>query len=189
MMDEASREEVGRSVAEILGDYGAEVFGVLRAVLGDRMAAREVYGAIADALFEALPGHRICRGRPPLRIWVYATMRIALVHHWRNDPNDRKGRIRQVELPGGGAYRSAGMPRLRALAPVDRVLLVLCVARRFSYREIAQVTLGGRASERRLLEEAARIRRRLRRLRDELLRPSAPSPRSGSLQCLAKSTR
>ena len=166
--------DTARAVGAVLALYGAELYGFLLAVIGDRKRVDATYGAAcARAPSELAAFAETCA----LRLVMYAVA---------HDELARQGELRRAEatvfLPSDESpavrtisrrpvHQRTVIRALRvALSREDRVLLILRIDRSLEWKEIALVTLGLRAPRMNLVRESARLRARMRVVRDVLAR-------------------
>lgn len=170
----------GQATRLALQLYGDEILRYLVALTHDEALADEAFALFAEHLWR---GMLRFRWESKLKTWAYVVSRNAL-RTIKNDPYRR----RAVPLSDAGVgalveqLRSTtpdylrteardAVARLRQqLDPLDQELLVLRIARRMSWMEIAQV-LASEESEpdpSELKREAARLRKRFQRSKDAL---------------------
>ena len=163
--------------------YGGEIMAFLLARLRSRSDAEEVFAAFAERLWVGLPQFE---WRCSLRSWAYRIARNAATDfvsalHNRADRrlplSQHEGlaelvdRVRSTTAVYRQTHAKDRMRELReTLAPDDQLLLILRVDRGMDFRELA-AALGDHASTLepdQLDREAARLRKRFERVKDQL---------------------
>jgi RNA polymerase sigma-70 factor, ECF subfamily len=181
--EEADFEE---AATRAIRAYGPEILGFLVARLRDEDEAGEVFSLFCEDLWRGLPAFA---WRATVRVWAYALARNAAARFSKG-----KGRLRQREVPlarVGRLSQIAGQVRASTLAYLrtqvksrmrqlyeqlpeeDQTVLTLRIDKQLSFREIAQILLGGEgdgADEAALKREAARVRKRFQLAKDQLRR-------------------
>lgn len=194
-MDEAARDQLERSVrahcdagdyaaatTAALRGYGGELFGFLVALHRDEAEANDVFSEVTEALWRGLPTFG---WNSTLRTWTYAIARNIL----RTRRRDAARRARREPRAGDSALsgiaqavrtetlaylRTQKRTRLEALRdslePADRMLLILRVDRKLSWRELAMVLWdeSDPPGEQALTRESARLRKRFQIVKDRL---------------------
>ena len=172
-----------------LQGYGGEVLGFLHAVVGEPADAEEVFSAVCEAVWVALPRFRF---ESTFRTWLYAVARNTARE--RSRARQRRER-RFAELDGNSAaakvaahvrsttaihLRSETKDRLRAirdsLSPDDRMLLVLRVDRHMAWDAIARILADGALDPADASRASSRLRKRFERVKAkvaELLKADA----------------
>lgn len=184
-LDERVRElvsagEVGLAATVALRELGPEVFGFLRAVLGDESDADEVFSAASERLWKSLPKfHWHCS----LRTWFYVVARHEVSRFVRGARRRNAGRaassalddvVAAVRTETQSALRTEKrnkLNRLRSELPIeDRMLLVLRVDRRLEWDAIARTFLDDatESSPDPIKREAARLRKRFQLVKERL---------------------
>jgi RNA polymerase sigma-70 factor (ECF subfamily) len=171
------RELLGRGEAmaaaqDALWSYGPEIFGFLVAVLDDRRAAGTVYANTCRHLERHMA---TVRWTCSLRTWMYAIARQELRLHRcakvrRSRPSPPSPDHADAgRTPRRHVTRNATVAALRRrLPPEDRELLILRIDRGLHWRDVAITALGPDASRAAIAREIARLRARMRAVRDEL---------------------
>jgi RNA polymerase sigma-70 factor, ECF subfamily len=174
-----------RVVTLTLEAYGAELMSYLVAMLRSVSDADDVFGAVAEALWKALPTFR---WESSVRTFAYAIARYAYLKHRRSG-----AAARQVGLSSPSAeaivaeVRSRTATYLRTevkdkiatlraqLEPEDQTLLILRVNRQLPWQDIARIMTdeGDETSDEVLKRRAAALRKRFERLKEELREKAA----------------
>ena len=174
------RGDYGRAASEAVRGYGPEVFGLVASLHADADEAADVFSDATEALFRSLPTFAWgCS----LRTWFYTLARNAS-HRTRRDAGRRGRRVRRAADDSLDAVvaavrtetveylRTATRTRFQALRDAlpeeDRLLLVLRVDRGLSWTELAHVLGGGELDAAAAAREAARLRKRFQRVKDDL---------------------
>jgi RNA polymerase sigma-70 factor (ECF subfamily) len=162
----------------VVRTYGAEIAGFLIAFVGNPGDAADVFSMFCEDLWRGLPAFE---GTASLRTWAYTLARHAAIRYVK-DPRHRAA----YRMPLSGAPELEAAARtatqtfqqtavkdrfaeVRArLDPDDRALLVLRVDRGLPWRDVARVLGGSRVPDRDLDRQAAALRKRFERLKDEL---------------------
>jgi RNA polymerase sigma-70 factor (ECF subfamily) len=169
-----------RAAARTVEGYGPEVFGFLVTSLKHRQDAEDVFSQLCEDLFRGLPAFE---WRSSLRTWLYRLARNATTRHLRS-PARRASRRVPLSQISEVAERvrtetalhlkteaKDALARVRdALAPEDRMLLVLRIDRRLAWNDIARVLDEPDLSEKPLERAAARLRKRFQELKEEIAR-------------------
>jgi RNA polymerase sigma-70 factor (ECF subfamily) len=145
------RGEHNQAAEGILAHYGAGVFRMLMGVLRDRSSAEEAFQHFSVQLWSSLPSFR---GRSSLYTWTYAIARRSASHELRR-PNRRRERrlttTQEAALPSRAWTYHPTEPWLRTdtkkrfhslcrdLPAEERLLVMLRIGQRMSWREIAEV--------------------------------------------------
>ena len=181
--DALEEGDLARAATSIVQAHGDEIHRYLSALLGDRTAADEAFSRWCEAVWTGLPAFR---GEATVRVWAYAIARHAWSREVRQLRRDRAGRVPLSEVASLVAAADAVRSRTAtwrrtgardALAAVrdelsddDRQLLLLRIAQRMSWLEIAHVLAepGDELSALRRKRRAAALRKRFERLKEEL---------------------
>jgi RNA polymerase sigma-70 factor (ECF subfamily) len=175
------RQDWAAAATAALRGYGAELFGFLVNVLGDRSAAEEAFSDTARDLWQGMPGFR---WQASFRSWAYAIARHAASHHRARqrlavEPLSQHPEAEALPQPA----RTGTAPFLRtsvklaaaqlreALSADDRALLVLRIDRQLSWEEVAQALAdpaAAAAEGEALRRAAAAARKRFQRVKDSL---------------------
>ncbi len=159
-----------------LETYGPELMSYLVAVLRNASDADDVYAAVTESLWRALPTFR---WDSSFRTFAYTIARHAYLKHAR-DPRQRD---RPAGLSSPSAKAVAARPHSRTatylrtetrdriaelraqLDPEDQTLLILRVNRQLPWRDIARIMADEDGDDDR---RAAALRKRFERLKEEL---------------------
>lgn len=178
----ACREgDLERAATLTVEAYGGEILAFLIARLRDRSRGEEVFSIFAEKLWVGLPGYE---GRCSMRAWAYRIARNAANDYATALPN-RAGRhvtlsrhpslsqlVERVRSATAMHQRTETKDRVRqlreSLAPDDQLLLILRVDRGMAWRELAAALSDGRLEGAALEREAARVRKRFERVKDQL---------------------
>jgi RNA polymerase sigma-70 factor (ECF subfamily) len=183
-----------RGVTLLLQMYAEELLSFLIARLGDRSHGEEAFSLLAEDLWVSLPKFEF---RSSVRTWAYMVARHVAARYARA-PSRRKERnltlSRNVQLSQlveqvrtrTEVYRQTDVKnQARALRekldPDDQMLLVLRVDRQMEWRDLAIVMSTGEDSppltlnDEALDREAARLRKRFERVKEELKRMAKES--------------
>ncbi len=160
--------------------YGHELFGFLIGLSGDRDRAGDVFSAMCERAWRALPKFR---WDSSLRVWLYTIAR----HEFLRVATRDHRRVPLSVVPSVAdaivAVRTATAPHLRtevkeafaairaALAPEDHMLLGLRLDRGLAWSEIARVLGDGDPAH--LGRDAATLRKRYERVKARLKELSA----------------
>lgn len=175
LLRDHARDELAALAVET---YGGELYGFLVHVVGEPVAAADVFVQMIEDLWRGLPA---VRDDASVRTWLYRLAYQAAMQHrcspwsptvpagspasprwvatartmtasWRIEVDDRWRELR------------------RELSPEDRALLVLRVDRDLAWPDIAQVmrSEGAEDSAGAVTEEATRLRTRFQVLKDQL---------------------
>ncbi|MEM9462971.1 MAG: sigma-70 family RNA polymerase sigma factor [Myxococcota bacterium] len=169
-----------QAVSETLRSYGPEIVGFLGALAKDESAATEAFSLFCEHVWRGLPKFQ---WRSALRTWVYVvarnalrlTLRSARRRAWVPLSDARVDQIAQ-EIRTSTAHflrteaRDLVAQLRRELPAEDQQLLVLRIARRMPWTEIAQVLHEGDMplDEAGIRKEAARLRQRYARAKARL---------------------
>jgi DNA-directed RNA polymerase specialized sigma24 family protein len=150
--------------------HGAEVFGFLLGVLGGSGQARDAYAAVGLEVRGRMDGFR---WRCALRVWMYA-LACAEIRRVPGAGGER-GSVTLPEPSSTQPCRPVGLGQAIAalrdsLSAEDRALLILRVDRCLSLSDIAYTRLGEGAAPGEIAREAARLRERIRIVRETLAR-------------------
>ena len=165
-----------------LDAYGAEIFGLLVALLRSEDDAREAWAEFAEDLWRGLPSFQ---WRSSVRTWAYT-----LARHAATKVREARaaGARRQVALSASPVSAIAAEIRERtatylrtqaknelatlreALEPDDQLLLVLRVDRAMSWDEIADVMGDPAADDAARKRRSALLRKRFQLVKDRLRR-------------------
>jgi RNA polymerase sigma-70 factor, ECF subfamily len=175
--------DVDAAATVIVQNYGQQVYGFLRAALGNDADADEVFAATSERLWRGLPAFR---WQCSVRTWIYVIARNESSRYLRGARRRQLGRvstsrldevIAAVRTATRSALQSTKLDRLRALRdelPVeDRMLLILRVDRDFNWEDIARTLLDQNRdhdppSDEALRRESARLRKRFQLIRQRL---------------------
>jgi RNA polymerase sigma-70 factor (ECF subfamily) len=156
--------------------FGPEVLGWLNAMCRSTSDAEDAFAATCERLLRSLP---TLQREGSLRTWMYVVARNIVYDQHRRE------RGRQA-VPLSGAPELADLvrsttaahlatrnkDRLRvlrdALDPEDRMLLVLRVDRELPWRDIAEILTDDADDPEHLTREAARLRKRFERVKEQL---------------------
>jgi len=162
--------------------YGAEILGFLLAMQNDEALASDAFSLFCEGLWRSLPGFQ---WNATLRTWAYGIARIS-ARGARRDAARRENRgmragesvlekvaaaVRTQTLDFLRTEKRTQLQKLRdALDPEDRALLVLRIDRGLAWNELARVLTDGSEplDEAAVAREAARLRKRYERLKEEL---------------------
>ena len=156
--------------------YGSELYGFLVHVVGEPVGAADVFAQMVEDLWRGLSGFH---GGCSVRTWLYRLAYHAAVRHpgpWSGTPpagSPVPPQLIAAARTMTAAWRSEVDDRWRALrrelSPEDRALLVLRVDRDLAWPDIAEVMRSeGEDSAGAVTGEAARLRTRFQRLKDQL---------------------
>jgi RNA polymerase sigma-70 factor (ECF subfamily) len=176
-----AREDWAAAATAGIQGYGAELFGFLVNVLGDRSAAEEVFSDASRDLWQGIPRFR---WQASFRSWAYAVARNA-ASRYRARPRPALAPLSQCPEAGALAQpsRTGTAPFLRtsvklavvqlreALSADDRALLVLRIDRQLDWDEVAQALADPAdlpAEGQALRRAAAAARKRFQRVKDTL---------------------
>jgi RNA polymerase sigma-70 factor (ECF subfamily) len=167
------------AVTTALTGYGQELMSYLVAMLRNASDADDAFGILAESLWKSLPAFR---WESSLRTYAYALARSAASRILRDE--GRRVRAEPLSSPSVEAVvaqmRSRTDTFLRtetknkvdklreALDPEDQTLLILRVNRKMAWREIAEVMSDGQPDRGALDRQAAALRKRFERLKEEL---------------------
>jgi RNA polymerase sigma-70 factor (ECF subfamily) len=179
----------GRGVTLLLETYADELLSFLIARLGDRSHGEEAFSLLAEDLWVSLPRFEF---RSSVRTWAYTVARHVAARYERAPAHHKDRNLtlsRNVELSqlveqvrtGTEVYRQTEVKnQVRALRekldPDDQMLLVLRVDRQMEWRDLAMVMSAGEDTptvtpdDEALDREAARLRKRFERIKEELRR-------------------
>jgi RNA polymerase sigma-70 factor (ECF subfamily) len=172
-----------RAASLTINRYGGELLAFVSARLRSVADGEDVFAAFAEKLWLGLP---MFEWRCSLRSWCYRLARnaandfLSLAHHRRELKIAPEAQARLSQLVDHvrtitRAYLKTAvkdrMQELReTLAPDDQMLLILRVDRGMAWRDLA-VALSGEGetpSDAELDKEAARLRKRFERVKDQL---------------------
>lgn len=176
-----------RGVTLLLRLYAEELLSFLIARLGDRSHAEEAFSLLAEDLWVSLPKFEF---RSSARTWAYTVARHVAARYARA-PGRRRDRnltlskhaqlsqlVEEVRTRTEMYRQTHVKNQARALRekldPDDQMLLILRVDRQMSWRDLALVMSTGEDStsasptEEALEREAARLRKRFERVKEEL---------------------
>ncbi len=156
--------------------YGDELMGFLVGLTGNPSEADEIFGALCEKLWRALPAFR---WESSFRVWAYVVARNEFFHARRGPGSvKRRGALEDASVEAAiaqvrtttAAYRRTevkdAFTRLReSLEPDERILLGLRVDRGLEWVDIARVLSAPDADIKR---EAATLRKRFERLKHRL---------------------
>lgn len=171
-------KEFDRAATIALEGYGGELMSFLFALLRRASDADDVYGTVCESLWRALPEFRWdCS----FRTYAYTIARHAWLKHTRDPRNRTPGAA--LSSPSAEAIAAPVRTRtatylrtetkdkiaeLRAqLDPEDQTLLILRINRQLAWRDIAKI-MNDDADAAELTRDAAALRKRFERLKDEL---------------------
>jgi RNA polymerase sigma-70 factor, ECF subfamily len=166
----------------ILENHGREVMLFLLNRTDDQQLASDAFAQFAEDLWRGLPAFEF---RCSVRSWVFTLAHHALARMGRERARDQKRyvhafapsqtfdlaeRLRSETLPYLRSDVQDGVARLRKrLSDDDQVMVELRVARGFSWKEVARITLGVERDELSAVErEAARLRKRFELVKRQL---------------------
>jgi RNA polymerase sigma-70 factor, ECF subfamily len=160
-----------------LRGYGPELLGYINAILRNPASADDVFSAMAEQLWRALPEFA---WRSSLRTWAYTIARNACLMYLRDGRASRIAHVSSIADLVAAEIRTQtasylGTPmkdklgeiRMR-LDPDDQTLLILRMDRQLPWRDIARVFEGEDATADLVEKRAAALRKRLERLKEEL---------------------
>jgi RNA polymerase sigma-70 factor (ECF subfamily) len=171
-----------RAVATLMvKHYGAEIQNFLGSRLRSATDADEAFSMFVEDLWTGLPGFA---WRCSARGWAYALARNAS-NRLQSSPLRRKERnltlserasvsalIAQARSATQIHLRSEAKERIRGirdrLDPDDQMLLILRIDKAMSFRELALVMHDGQLEDKRVDEEATRLRKRFERLKGQI---------------------
>ena len=179
------RGEYEQAASLLLTRYGDELLAFLIARLRSQSDGHEAFSMASEDLWLGLPGFQ---WRCSARTWAYtlarnAASRLARAPHRRVEHGASLERstvlsqlVGRLRSSTATYRRTETKDRFRALRdqlePEDQTLLILRVDRELSHGEVAQVMLGDVQAddEAAILREAARLRKRFERVKEELKR-------------------
>jgi RNA polymerase sigma-70 factor, ECF subfamily len=170
----------------VIEHYGGEILAFLNARLRDAAQGEEVFGVFAEKLWTGLPGFA---WRCSVKGWAYRLARNA-ANDFVAAPHARKQRnlalsahamssqlMDQVRNTTARYLKTPVKDRVRALRETlpldDQMLLILRVDRGMSFRDLAGAMASASGTDADALDfdldkEAARLRKRFERVKDEL---------------------
>jgi len=172
-----------RAASVAIGRYGGELLAFVSARLRSVADGEDVFAAFAEKLWLGLPQFE---WRCSLRSWCYRLARntandfLSLAHHRRelNLAPEAHARLSQlvdhVRTNTRAYLKTAVKDRMQelreTLPPDDQMLLILRVDRGMAWRDLAVALSDGVAtvSDAELDKEAARLRKRFERVKDQL---------------------
>jgi RNA polymerase sigma-70 factor (ECF subfamily) len=172
-----------RAASLTLGRYGGELLAFVSARLRSPADGEDVFAAFAEKLWLGLPQFE---WRCSLRSWCYRLARnaandfLSLAHHRRelNLAPEAHARLSQlvdrVRTNTRAYLKTAVKDRMQelreTLEPDDQMLLILRVDRGMAWRDLAVAMSDDDAtpSDAELDKEAARLRKRFERVKDQL---------------------
>jgi RNA polymerase sigma-70 factor, ECF subfamily len=172
-----------RAASLTLGRYGGELLAFVSARLRSAADGEDVFAAFAEKLWLGLPQFE---WRCSLRSWCYRLARnaandfLSLAHHRRelNLAPEAHARLSQlvdrVRTNTRAYLKTAVKDRMQelreTLEPDDQMLLILRVDRGMAWRDLAVAMSDDDAtpSDAALDKEAARLRKRFERVKDQL---------------------
>jgi RNA polymerase sigma-70 factor (ECF subfamily) len=177
-----ARGEFQAAAVLILERVGSDVMRVIHARLRDADASAEVFSRFAEALWRALPAFAF---RCSVRVWAFTLARNAGNRYLGRELRRARKQVALEDAPALAARvaqtRTQTLAHLRtenrdriaqlrdALDEPDQLLLTLRIHHRMEFREIAQVMLGeGDHDDARVVREAARLRKRLQLVKEQL---------------------
>jgi RNA polymerase sigma-70 factor, ECF subfamily len=167
------------AAAAVLVEYGSEVFRFLVHRAHEEQLASDAFSVLSENLVRAMSAFE---HRASVRTWFYTLARNALVRVSKAHRTElrRQASVSEVDLVAKSRTETPAYLRtetrqrltaLRALLPQeDQELLELRITQRFSWLDIARITLG-RDEEIEgpdLKKEAARLRKRFQLARERL---------------------
>ncbi len=175
-----SREDYDEAATALLEGYGPEVLGFLCAVMSDYDKGGDAFGQLSEDLWKGLPNFR---WQCSARTWVYKLARNASHRHRRDAyrkrrqgarssiMNDLAHRVCTRTLPFIKTETKDRFRQLRqALTETDRMVLILRVDRKLSWKEVSEVMHseeGESHSVPALKMRFTRIKKQLRDLAEE----------------------
>jgi RNA polymerase sigma-70 factor, ECF subfamily len=174
---------IDRATALALEIHGREIMIFLLNRTGDDQLASDAFAQFAEDVWRGLPRFEF---RSSLRTWVFTLAHHALARLARQHERERQRRV--VVLAGTSAFEVAervrtetlpylrseareGIARLRDRLPAeDQLLLELRINQKFSWKDIASITLEKHAlgDEEKVKREAARLRKRFELIKKQL---------------------
>jgi RNA polymerase sigma-70 factor (ECF subfamily) len=169
-----------RAATNVIAGLGAEVYGFLRAGVGNESDADDVFAATCERLWRGLPAFR---WQCSLRTWIYVIARNEAARFARGARRRNAGRTSPSQLQElaaairtetGSALRSQKLDKFRALRdelpPDDRMLLILRVDRNLAWDDVARTFMAddGEPDPSELQREAARLRKRFQLVKQRL---------------------
>jgi RNA polymerase sigma-70 factor (ECF subfamily) len=175
--------DVDGAATQIVRTYGREVFGVLRAALGNDPDADEVFAQTCECIWRGLSGFR---WQCSLRTWIYVVARNESSRYMRGARRhlDRRANTSRLEdaialvrTETRSELRSNKLDKFRALrdelSVEDRTLLIMRVDRDLAWEDIARALLSMAPDaepidDEALRRESARLRKRFQLVRQRL---------------------
>lgn len=165
--------ELDAAMTAAVEAYGDKLYGFLVGLSGDHDRAGDVFGAVCERVWLALPKFR---WESTLRVWMYTIAR----NEFLTGANRAKRQVplSAVTQAAVQKVRTSTPPYLRTdvkdrfakvreeLPPDDFMLLGLRLDQRMSWNDIARVLGSGQDAE--LVREAAAFRKRFARLKERL---------------------
>ena len=172
--------DVDGAAEATIREYGREIQGFLIAVLRNETEADEVFSLWCEDLWRGLDGFGWASS---LRTWLYVLARHAMARHRRGirgmlltlEGNSIIERAAAEVRTPTRSYLHSAVKNLftelrRSLPEEDQVLLVLRIDRGLEWQDIARAMLDEPdPDDQTLRREAARLRKRLERLRADLV--------------------
>jgi RNA polymerase sigma-70 factor, ECF subfamily len=170
--------DLDATMTAAINGYGSELYGFLVGLARDRVQADDVFGAMCERLWKALPKFR---WESTFRVWAYTVARNEFLRSTRETNRARKGvpmsqvpsiqqAIERVRSSTPKHQRTEVKDRFAkvrdALEPDDHMLLGLRLDRELAWTEIARIL--GSGDEAALPREAAALRKRYERLKEKL---------------------
>jgi RNA polymerase sigma-70 factor (ECF subfamily) len=170
--------DVGAAATALLRSLGPEVFGFLRASLGNESDADEVFASTSERVWRSLASFR---WQCTLRTWTYVVARNEIArfadgtrrhHAGRVTPSQLDEVVAMVRTETRSALRTEKRNKLKELRdelPVDdRALLVLRIDRELEWEEVARTFLPESCTEEEIKRESARLRKRFQLVKRRL---------------------
>jgi RNA polymerase sigma-70 factor (ECF subfamily) len=170
-------------VTHMLRELGPHLLGFVRSRIRDEAVAEDAYAAFCLDLWRSMPSFR---GQCSFEGWAYLLLRNAINRTLQRVVRPRRQELGisqlsafpELEAQARTTLSSVGSPeqkdRFAALREQldehEQTLLVLRVDRNLSWKDVAQVFLGGQAEEPELEREAAKLRQRFQALKMKLAR-------------------
>jgi len=165
-----------RAATFAIRSYGPELLGYAGAILRDPAAADDVFSAVCERMWAALPKFG---WQSTFRTWAYAITRNACISYLRGvRPSTAlttasvAAVAQEVRSQTATYLRTATKDRLATirstLDPDDQTLLILRVDRELPWRDIAQVFEAEGAGDDVLARRASALRKRFERLKLQL---------------------
>lgn len=176
-------KELDRAATVAIEHFGEELLSFLIARLRNYEDGQEAFSMFIEDLWVGLPGFQF---RSSFRTWAYTLARNA-ANRYASAPARRRERnltftkhasisrmVERARSATSSHRRTEVRDRVRELRerldPDDQTLLILRVDRDMAFRDIAEVMSGPGTTSDALTREAARLRKRFERVREELKR-------------------